>query len=679
MRRLAPLLAVALIWGMALARDGVDRWVDATVLPPLVQAHSVEVLDRKGQLLRAYTVDDGRWRLAVSQDAVDAGYLAMLIAYEDKRFYHHHGVDPRAMLRAAGQAVWHGRVVSGGSTLTMQVARLLEEGPTGTLAGKLRQIRVALALERNLNKVQILSLYLDRAPFGGNVEGIRAAARVWFGKPPARLTPAEAALLVALPQSPEARRPDRDAAAARAARARVLDRMARDGVLSGEARATALVAPIPTARQPFPARAPHAADHARAADPTAQLHRLTLDATLQASLEALAAQAVRGLGDELSAAIIVADHQTGEILASVGSPGLNDVREGHVDMTRALRSPGSTLKPLIYGLAFDEGLAHPETLIDDRPTDFAGYAPQNFDGQYRGEVTLREALELSLNIPAVAVTEAIGPARLIAHLRRAGADPQFRGKPGLAVALGGLGMTLEDLARLYAALGNGGRPLQLHIRQEAGAEAPGPAVLSPLAAWYLGDILTGTPAPAAAPQGQVAFKTGTSYGHRDAWAVGYDARHVVAVWMGRPDGMPVPGAFGGELAAPVMFEAFSRLKPRPEPLPPPPAAALTVANADLPAPLRRFRARGAVFADDPQGPRLAYPPDGARLELGGLGLVIKLEGGQAPYSVLANGTPLATGLTRPQAVLAAPGAGHLTLSVIDAAGRSAQARLWVEP
>jgi len=678
MRARALFLAVALLYAAAAARDRFDVWIDATEFPPLVADTSTEVLARDGTLLRAYTVADGRWRLAVSLDAVDPLYLDMLVAYEDKRFYRHPGVDGLALMRAAAQAAWNGRIVSGGSTLTMQVARLLEDSGTGRWKGKIRQARLALALERRLSKDQILALYLNRAPFGGNLEGVRAATRAYFGKDPARLSPAEAALLVALPQAPTSRRPDRFPDRAAEGRGRVLDRVVRAGLLPSDQAQAARRVPVPDTRHPFPALAPHLADRALAGDPTAPLHRLTLDAQLQARLEGLARRAVQGRGAAISVAILVADHRSGEILASVGSPDFTDTaRRGFVDMTQALRSPGSTLKPLVYGLAFDEGLAHPETLIEDRPTAFGQYRPVNFDGQYRGTIRLREALQQSLNIPVVALTEALGPARLMTHLRRAGMQPELPGDdtPGLAIALGGLGVTLEDLARLYAALANGGRPVPLIWRADAEPGAPGPRVLSPEAAWQVADILRGTPAPPAAPQGVLPFKTGTSYGHRDAWAVGFDGEHVVAVWMGRADGTPVPGAFGGELAAPVLFEAFARLKPRLAPLPPPPPAVLLVSNAELPQPLRRFRPRDAVFAPMPGGPVLAYPPDGALLELGDTGLVVKLSDGTPPFTLLLDGAPALTGLRTREVVLPAPGPGFVTLSVIDANGLAARARL----
>lgn len=668
-------LAGALFFA-ALGRDRLDAWIDATPLPPLVAETSVEVLDRHGALLRAYPVADGRWRLAADPGQVDPLFIAMLVAYEDKRFYRHTGIDPRAVLRAVGQAVANGRVVSGASTLTMQVARLIEDGPTGTLSGKLRQARLALALERRLTKSEILRLYLDRAPYGGNTEGIRAAARAWFEKPPARLTPAEAALLVALPQSPEMRRPDRHPEVALAARARVLDRAEAAGVIAPEVAATAQRAPIPTARAEMPRLAAHLSDRLHHETPTSAVILTTLDGDLQARLEVLAAQAVRDHGrGALSIAIVVADHRSGEILASVGSAGYSaDTRAGFVDMTRALRSPGSTLKPLVYALAFDEGLAHPQTMIDDRPMRFGTYAPENFDGAYRGPVTVEEALQLSLNIPVVALTSALGPARLMAGLERAGVRAVLPGDAaaGLAVALGGVGVSAEDLTALFAGIAAGGEAVVLAATPRAHA-AIRQRIVSPEAAWQVSHILAGMPPPPNAARQRLAYKTGTSYGHRDTWAVGFDARHVVTVWMGRPDGTPVPGAFGADLAAPVLFEAFSRLKPALDPLPPPPPGTLIASTAALPLPLRAFRPKGAGgLADD--NPTLAFPPDGALVETGGAPLVVKIAGGTPPFTLLANGAPVLVA-TRSRAPALPPMQGYVTLSVIDASGRAARAQV----
>ena len=663
-------LALAL-WLAALGRDRFDQWIDATVLPPLALEMSVEVLDRDGDLLRAYTVADGRWRLALPPDKVDPLYLRMLLAYEDKRFRVHSGVDWRSVLRAGLQAAWNGRVVSGGSTLTMQVARLLEEGTTGQVGGKLRQMRVALALERRLTKDQILQLYLHLAPFGGNLEGVRAASISYFGKEPKRLTPAEAALLVAIPQSPESRRPDRAADRAEAARNRVLQRAVQEGVIDADEAEAALREEVPGLRKPFPALAPHLADRARQEEPQALAHRLTIDGKLQRKLETLAQEALAGRGEQLQIAILVADHASGEILASVGSAGYQaDLRQGFVDMTRALRSPGSTLKPLVYALAFDEGLGHPETMIDDKPMSFGAYAPQNFDKLYMGTIRMREALQLSRNIPVVELTDALGPAKLISAMEKAGMKPVFPGnQPGLAIALGGVGVTLTDMVQLYTAIARGGvvRPLSWRLDTEVPG---GQRVVSEVAAWQVGDILAGLAPPPGAPSNRLAYKTGTSYGHRDAWAIGFDGRHVIGIWMGRADGTPVPGAFGADVAAPVLFQAFNRLKGKLDPQPPAPASTLLVANAGLPQPLQRFRSRSAVFEADADAPAVAFPPDGAEVELLAQGLKVKVAGGTAPFTWLADGVPVVVASDAREAMLAMPGAGFVTLSVIDAEGRS---------
>ena len=669
-------LIAAILWLAAVGRDMFDQWVEATVLPPLVPATSVEVVDRNGKLLRPYQVADGRWRLAVDGGQVDPQFLAMLVAYEDGRFHDHAGVDPLALLRAAGQALRYGHVVSGGSTLTMQVARLLEDSGTGKVGGKLRQMRLALALERRLTKAQILTLYLHLAPYGGNLEGVRAASLAYFGKEPRRLTPAEAALLVAIPQAPESRRPDRFAAKAGTGRDRVLTRAVEAGIIDADQSAAARTEKVPTARLPFPALAPHLADRARAADPTAGRITLTVDSGLQARLEQLAANAVADKGDQMQVAIVVADHRSGEVLASVGSAGFQaDARQGFVDMTMALRSPGSTLKPLIYALAFDQGLAHPETLIDDQPVNFDGYAPTNFDRTWHGTIRVREALQQSLNIPAVLLTEAMGPAALLAGMRRAGIEPVIPGnQPGLAVALGGVGVTLTDLVQLYASLARGGVALPLHWAGEGGSE--GQRLVSDVAAWEVGDILSGLAPPPGAPANRLAYKTGTSYGNRDAWAIGFDGEDVIGVWMGRADGTPVPGIFGAELAAPVLFQAFNRLKPELAPLPPPPKAALLVSNAQLPAPLQRFRSRHAAF-EAADAPQVTFPPDGAAVELVGGAVKVKVAGGTAPFTWLADGLPILTADREREAMLTLPGTGFITLSVIDAAGLSARTTVQV--
>jgi len=663
-RRLFAL--VMILWSCAFARDQFDAWITATEIPVMVHATSSEVRDRNGDLLRAYTIEDGLWRMEVSADQVDPLFYDMLVAYEDKRFYAHPGVDLVATLRASGQALGQGRIVSGASTLTMQVARLLEDGTTGRWDGKLRQMRLALALERRLSKAEILGLYLRLAPYGGNVEGVRAASLVWLGKEPKRLTPAEAALLVALPQAPESRRPDRHPEAARIARDRVLMRLAKAGVISEEAALAGHRDPAPLGRKPMPQVAPHLSDRALAEG--AGRHDLTLDAGLQRGLEDLVRRHLVGRDDRLSMAVLVADYATGEIKASVGSPNYADtVGQGFVDMTQAQRSPGSTLKPLVYGLSFDRGLAHPETVIMDTPVQFGRYAPQNFDGVFRGEISVRRALQLSLNIPVVRLTEALGPAHVMAALKAAGVQPGLQGgAPGLALSLGGVGVTLQELVQLYAGMARGGDAVTLQWRQ-GGADTPeGRRFLSAASSWQLGHVLAGvTPPSTAGPPGRVAYKTGTSYGHRDAWALGWDGQHVAGVWIGRPDGTPVPGAFGGDLAAPILFEILGRARVGDAPLPAPPPDVLLVSRAQLPAPLQRFGRE-----EDRRPLRVSFPPDGARLSLSEGGVPVKLRGGTPPFTLLADGAVIAHGMNRSEFIAPVSGLGFTTLSVIDALGRA---------
>ncbi len=461
----------------------------AANLPPLDLAAASErstvVLDREGRLLRPFLTADGRWKLPVGTGDVDPRYLAMLKAYEDRRFDSHAGIDPLGLVRAAGQMLWNGRIVSGGSTLTMQVARLLEPREERSLGAKLRQAVRAVELERRFTKTEILDLYLTLAPFGGNLEGVRAASLAWFGKEPKRLSTAEAALLVALPQSPETRRPDRFVEAARKARDRVLARVEQAGLATAAEVAAARDEPVPTARKPFPTLAPHVAEQVVAEAPAARSHRLSLDARLQSALEALARDRSLGLSPQVSIAILAVDNETGEIRASVGGVDYFAAeRAGSLDLTRALRSPGSALKPFIYALAFDNGIAHPETMLEDRPARYGLYVPENFDMTFQGMVSARKALQLSLNVPAVELLSALGPQRFLSRLRDAGvavAMPREGGAPGLAIGLGGLGITLQDLTRLYVGLARGGDVAPLKVRAEDGG-APSPRLVEPVAA-----------------------------------------------------------------------------------------------------------------------------------------------------------------------------------------------------
>ncbi len=629
------------------------------------------VLDRDGRLLRAYATGDGRWRLRASVEDADPRFIKLLLAYEDRRFYTHHGVDPRAFVRAAAQLIRERHIVSGGSTLSMQVARLLEPREHRSLNAKLRQVTRAFQLEYALSKNDILGLYLTLAPYGGNLEGIRAASLAYFGKEPRRLSLGEAALLVALPQSPELRRPDRHPQRAQAARDRVLDRAVAQGVVPRDEVAHAKEETVPNARKALPAWAPHAADNFVALERDSRVHRLTIEAPLQTRLETLARERAIALGPDVSVAILAVDNESGEVRARVASSDYFDKRRaGQVDMTRALRSPGSTLKPFIYGLGFEDGLIHPETLIDDRPARYGGYTPENFDLTFQGTVTVRRALQLSLNVPAIAVLGKLGVNRLSARLTQAGAALVLpKGEaPGLAMGLGGVGITLNDLTMLYAGLAHGGVAQPLVEKQGEVASNPR-RLLDPIAAWYIGNILIGAPPPDNAPHGRVAFKTGTSYGFRDAWAVGFDGRMTIGVWVGRPDGSPVPGLVGRASAAPILFDAFARSGHAAVPLPPSPQGALFAASAKLPPPLQRF---GRIDGANASPPRIMFPPDGARLELAagrpGEPVALKIAGGSGPLTVLVNGVPIPEISGRRALFFQPDGPGFVRLTVMDARG-----------
>jgi len=655
-------------------------WVVSLGPLPLAQARQVSttIVDRDGRLLRAYAMADGRWRLPVDARAgVDPGYLKLLLAYEDRRFRAHAGVDPLALGRAALQLVTRGHIVSGGSTITMQLARLLEPRRARSVHAKLRQMVRALEIERQLTKDQILDLYLALAPYGGNLEGIRAASIAYFGKEPKRLSLAESALLVALPQSPETRRLDRYPDAARAARDHVLDRMVEEGRVREEDAVQAKAAPVPRLRKPMPILAPHSADQAVATVKDAEVIRLTLDASLQKALEALARDRAIALGPNISVGIVAVDNASGEVLARVGSPDyFDDRRAGQVDMTRAVRSPGSTLKPFIYGLAFEDGFVHPESLIEDRPIRFGSYAPENFDMTFQGTLPVRKALQLSLNVPAIALLDRVGASRLSSRLKQAGVSlvlPKDEA-PGLAMGLGGVGVTLQDLVQLYCGLARLGntRPLR-----EIASDAPRDSqrLMEEVAAWQVGNVLMGTPPPENAPHNRIAFKTGTSYGYRDAWSVGFDGRMTIGVWVGRPDGAPVPGLAGRTAAAPILFDAFARTGKLPVPLPKPPKGALVASNARLPLPLRRFRPAGELVRSGGElAPHFQFPLNGSRIDVAGSGggqpsaMPVKVAGGVLPMTMLVNGVSVGEIDGRRQRLVDPPGPGFARLTVIDATG-----------
>ncbi len=621
----ALLAAIALTAVLAATAWGFDR-----AFPPdlrRLEATGTEVLDRQGRVVALLPARGGVWRFRATADDVSRPFLDLLVATEDRRFWSHPGVDPIALVRAVGQMVRAGHVVSGGSTLAMQAARLLEPRPR-TLRSKLIEAARALQLEWHYGKPGVLGIWLTLAPYGGNLEGVQAGARAWFGTSAAALDPAQAALLVAMPRRPESLRPDRHPAHAQVVRDRVL--------------AEAAGVPVPSQRVPFPR-------HAAQALPghfDGPILQTTLDLPLQTGLERTVADRLATLPDRVSVAVLVADAGSREIRALVSGRWGDEARAGSMDLTRAVRSPGSALKPFLYALAFQDGLARPETALTDLPRHFGGYAPENYLRGHSGQVSAAEALRQSLNLPAVALLDQVGPLRFEEALRAAGAKPRLPpgADPSLPLALGGAGLTMREMAGLYAGLvvpGEGalslfpGAPRQRRPESEA--------------ARLVASILT-QPLPAGPPG--IAWKTGTSWGGRDAWAFGFDMRHVVAVWVGRPDGTPLPGATGRGLAVPILARVFDMLPAAPRPIP------------------RRIVMQQPSQPDE--GLRLLFPPPDAVLSADGP-VTLRAMGGKRPLTFMVDGAPLPTQPAQRRAGWLPPGPGFYNVTVLDADGMAARA------
>ncbi|CAN5140361.1 penicillin-binding protein 1C [soil metagenome] len=532
------------------------------------------IVANDGTPLRTYPSAGGVWRQPVTLEGVSPRYLEALLGYEDRWFWTHDGINALALGRAAVQWISSGRIVSGGSTLTMQVARLIDPRTRSrSIKAKLIQIARALQLEAHLSKREILTLYLNFAPMGGAVEGVEMGSRAWLGKPALDLSHAEAALLAALPQSPTRLRPDRAADAARRSRDKVLQRLQDTGVWDAatvaDARLEHVFAPPMHAIQIAPLAAERLKQkHARLrdaerGDDDSRIVETTIDAGIQLHLEQLRLDRLGSLPDKSSIAALVVENDSLEVRGYAGSADFTDAnRAAHVDMVRAIRSPGSTLKPFLYAMALDEGLIHSESLLIDAPQSFGGYSPGNFQAAFSGPVSVSEALQRSLNVPAVDLLDRVGPERFAAHLRNAGLRLRTPGNalPNLSIILGGAGTTLEELVGAYTSLareGVAGRPWL-----ERDAPIIDTPLMSPGAAFIVREILEngGRPGtPFHERNAGIAWKTGTSFGFRDAWAIGVTDRYTVGVWIGRPDGTPSPGYFGANTAAPLVKDLFAAI------------------------------------------------------------------------------------------------------------------------
>ncbi|MEY0025742.1 peptidoglycan glycosyltransferase PbpC [Providencia rettgeri] len=532
------------------------------------------VVAADGTPLWRFADKEGIWRFPVTVEEVSPDFIEALLTYEDRHFYRHPGVNPFSLVRAAGQFVSSGRIVSGGSTISMQVARLIDPHER-TLGGKLKQLWRTAQLEYHYSKDEILEMYLNRAPYGGTIEGIGAASWVYLNKSPAKLTASEAALFAVLPQAPSRLRPDRYPQRAQAARDKVLDRLEEYQVWSSEKVADIKQEQIWLAPRKNPHSAPLLARRVTK-DTQQSIIETTIDASLQRQLEDMAMNWKNQLPKQTSLGILVVDHTDMAVKAYIGSIDFqDDSRFGHVDMISAWRSPGSTLKPFLYALAMDDGLIHAESLLQDVPRRFNDYRPGNFDSGFNGPVSVSDALVRSLNLPVVQLLDVYGSKRFTAQLRNVGTELRFPlgSEPNLSLILGGTATRMEDLVSAYSAFARKGNVSPLRFKPAD--DIRDRVLMSPGAAWVVRRIMGGEarPVPEANLSGQLnlAWKTGTSYGYRDTWAIGVNPRYTIGVWVGRPDATPVAGQLGFATAIPIMNQIngmlLSKIYQSHEPLP----------------------------------------------------------------------------------------------------------------
>jgi penicillin-binding protein 1C len=609
---------------------------------PWASSWGTRILAADGSLLALSPAPGGVWRFETAAGDVSPFLRQLLVTVEDRHFGTEPGVDPGAVLRAGLQWTSAGHVVSGGSTLTMQVAKLLDPRPR-RLSAKVLETARAIDLWRRLPSDRIMGLWLSLAPFGGNLVGVEAASYAYFGKPPGALDAAEAALLVALPRRPEALRPDRHPAAAKRLRDRILALAEQRGLLSPAEAAAAQAEPVPRHRFPMPRVLPQllAAIHH---PPT--LHT-SIDPVIQAAVDTAAQAALTGLPPRVALAVMVADLRSRRLTAVWLGDWNDATRAGRTDLTRALRSPGSTLKPFLYALAFANGLAHPDTLLADTPEHFGNYGPEDFTGRFAGRVIAAEALRRSLNLPAVGLLARYGALRFSAALTAAGTPLVLpRGAaPSLPIILGGAGLSMRQLMALYAGLATDGRVQPLRLFDGPSTRR---SLLPPAAAETVADILT-RPFPGEATARGIAWKTGTSWGDRDNWAFGFDRTHLIGVWVGRPDGTAMDSGAAADHALPILARLFSAVPPAPRSVVPK-AQMLSLASAPAADPLS-----------------LLFPPPGAVID--GLGpLDLKAMGGERPLSFLIDNAPIASIGALRQTQWLPPGPGFYRVTVLDATG-----------
>lgn len=541
-------------------------WIFLPALPiAKLTDHSEVVYARNGEVLSVFLSKDDKWRLNSSVQDVSQKYVESLLFIEDRHFYIHPGVNPFAIIRASWQWLRTGRVVSGGSTITMQLVRLLEPRPR-TVRSKWIEIVRAFEFEMKLSKNEILDAYLTLIPMGGNLESIRAASYRYFGKEPKILSLSEVSLLIALPQSPEVRRPDKRLQNATLTSKEIGTKLVERGFFPKQDM-DEFTRDAFEVLYAFPSSAWHASSLLVRSnkDKTTHRHQTTIDYRLQRQVEMKAASSEHRLDPESNLAILIAEASTGNILAYLGSLGLSS-RSGFMDLTHAVRSPGSAMKPFIYGLAIDDRLIDDQTVLFDSPTSFAGYNPANFDSGYRGPVRMGFALQQSLNVPAVAVLNDLGSELFLKEWEKAGLFYRLpkNSNPNIAIALGAMGTRLVDLVSAYTSLANDGKVTKLKSTPNFEHSDERFQFLTPKTAKLISKILASSDTVEGrmitnTPKNQGSFKTGTSYGYRDAWAIGVTGDYVIGVWLGRPDGGPVKNMTGRSTALRLAYELSDQL------------------------------------------------------------------------------------------------------------------------
>lgn len=527
--------------------------------------YSTIITDNKGQVIHGFLTPDEQWRMKTKLHEISPLLKKTIIEKEDKYFYYHPGINPAAMARALVNNIFTGKRTSGASTITMQVARMLHPKKR-TLPNKFKEIFRALQIEFHFSKAQVLQLYLNLVPYGGNIQGVKAASLLYFNKNPDHLSLAEIMVLSIIPGKPNALVIGKDNELIVKERNKWLQRFASEGVFTKKEIQDALSEPLTASRRPVPKLAPHLANKLKLAG--GEIIKSNLDLNVQLKTEKLVGDYVKGLKfyNINNAAVVIIRNTDHKIISYAGSANFYDTTDGgQVNGAAATRQPGSTLKPLLYGLCIDKGLVSPKMMISDVPVNYSGYVPENYDQRFNGNVSMEYALAHSLNIPAVKMLKQLGKEAMVDALANCDFDQiiKDRQKLGLSLILGGCGTNLEELTGLFSVFANEGQYYKPTFLQADSGHTPS-KILSPCASFIISEILSTINRPdfpinwqATNHLPKIAWKTGTSYGRRDAWSIGYNKAYTIGVWVGNFNGQGIPELSGAQTATPLLFKLFN--------------------------------------------------------------------------------------------------------------------------